>query len=79
MNPKRTSSRLLRSYMLSYLLIFLIPLILITVLVYQSAVKSLRTEIEQSNVNQLSQVRMTIDGRMKELSDIAAELAMTTT
>lgn len=75
MNPKRTSSRLLRSYMLSYLLIFLIPLILITVLVYQSAVKSLRTEIEQSNVNQLSQVRMTIDGRMKELSDIAARIS----
>lgn len=75
MNPKRTSSRLLRSYMLSYLLIFLIPLILITVLVYQSAVKSLRTEIEQSNVNQLNQVRMTIDGRMKELSDIAARIS----
>ncbi len=75
MRFKRTGSRLQRSYMVSYLLIFLIPLILITVFIYQSAVKSLRTEIEQSNVNQLNQVRMTIDGRMTELRDIAIRMS----
>ncbi len=72
---KRRGSRLQRSYMVSYLLIFLIPLIVITIFIYQSAVKSLRTEIEQSNVNQLNQVRMTIDGRMTELRDIAIRMS----
>ncbi|MFD1887972.1 AraC family transcriptional regulator [Paenibacillus wenxiniae] len=72
---KRTGSKLQRSYMVSYLLIFLIPLIVITIFIYQSAVKSLRMEIEQSNVNQLNQVRMTIDGRMTELRDIAIRMS----
>ncbi len=72
---KRTGSKLQRSYMVSYLLIFLIPLIVMTIFIYQSAVKSLRMEIEQSNVNQLNQVRMTIDGRMTELRDIAIRMS----
>lgn len=70
-----SGSRLQRSYMVSYLLIFLVPLIVITIFIYQSAVNSLRTEIEQSNVNQLNQVRMTIDGRMTELRDIAIRMS----
>ncbi|WP_322922346.1 AraC family transcriptional regulator [Paenibacillus campi] len=75
MGFKRGGSKLQRSYMVSYLLIFLVPLIVITVFIYQSAVNSLRTEIEQSNVNQLNQVRMTIDGRMTELRDIAIRMS----
>lgn len=68
-------SKLLLKYTLSYVLIFLIPLTLVTLLVYESAVKSLRIEIEQSNVNQLNQVKTTIDARMAELLDIASKIA----
>lgn len=68
-------SKLLLKYTLSYVLIFLIPLTLVTLLVYESAVKSLRIEIEQSNVNQLNQVKTTIDERMAELLDIASKIA----
>lgn len=68
-------SKLLLKYTISYVLIFLIPLTVVTLLVYESAVKSLRIEIEQSNVNQLNQVKTTIDERMAELLDIASKIS----
>ncbi|MCC3372482.1 helix-turn-helix domain-containing protein [Cohnella sp. REN36] len=68
-------SRLLLKYALSYILIFLIPLSGVTFFVYDNAVKNLRYEIEQSNLNQLNQVRLTIDDRMTELHDISFKIA----
>ncbi|MFX3650480.1 MAG: helix-turn-helix domain-containing protein [Paenibacillus sp.] len=68
-------SRLLMKYAFSYILIFLIPLTGVTIFVYENAVKGLRVEIEQSNVNQLNQVKNTIDNRMKELQEIAGRIA----
>ncbi|WP_342570475.1 helix-turn-helix domain-containing protein [Paenibacillus sp. FSL R5-0749] len=68
-------SRLLLKYAFSYILIFLIPLTGVTIFVYENAVKGLRVEIEQSNVNQLNQVKSTIDNRMNELQEIAGRIA----
>lgn len=68
-------SRLLLKYAFSYILMFLIPLTGVTIFVYENAVKGLRVEIEQSNVNQLNQVKSTIDGRMNELQEIAGRIA----
>ncbi|WP_405104443.1 helix-turn-helix domain-containing protein [Paenibacillus sp. FSL K6-1217] len=68
-------SRLLLKYAFSYILMFLIPLTGVTIFVYENAVKGLRVEIEQSNVNQLNQVKNTIDGRMNELQEIAGRIA----
>ena len=68
-------SRLLFRYALSYILAFLIPLTALTVFVYDSAVKNLRSEIEQSKVNQLSQVKLTIDDRMSELHALASRIS----
>lgn len=68
-------SRLLLKYVFSYILIFLIPLTGVTIFVYENAVKGLRVEIEQSNVNQLNQVKSTIDNRMNELQEIAGRIA----
>jgi len=68
-------SRLLVRYALSYILIFLIPLSVVTVFIYENAVKSLRFEIEQANVNQLNQVKMTIDSRISELLEISGKIA----
>ncbi|MFB5761596.1 helix-turn-helix domain-containing protein [Paenibacillus medicaginis] len=75
MNWNDFKSKLLLRYTLSYILIFLIPLTGVTMLAYNSAIANLRSEIEQSNVNQLNQVRMTIDSRMAELQDIAGRIA----
>jgi|GEM_PF-473747 len=68
-------SKLLLKYAFSYILIFLIPLTGVTIFVYENAVKGLRVEIEQSNVNQLNQVKSTIDSRMKELQELASRIA----
>ncbi|MEK4660320.1 helix-turn-helix domain-containing protein [Priestia sp. FSL H7-0729] len=68
-------SRLLLKYAFSYILIFLIPLTGVTIFIYENAVKGLRVEIEQSNVNQLNQVKITIDNRMNELQEIAGRIA----
>ncbi len=68
-------SKLLFRYAVSYILAFLIPLTALTVFVYDSAVKNLRSEIEQSKVNQLNQVKMTIDGRVSELHALASRIS----
>ncbi|MBD8836541.1 MULTISPECIES: helix-turn-helix domain-containing protein [unclassified Paenibacillus] len=68
-------SRLLLKYAFSYILIFLIPLTGVTIFIYENAVKGLRVEIEQANVNQLNQVKSTIDNRMNELQEIAGRIA----
>ncbi|NOJ72272.1 helix-turn-helix domain-containing protein [Paenibacillus alvei] len=68
-------SKLLLQYIWSYILIFLIPLVVLTIFIYQNAVNNLRSEIEQSNVNQLNQVKLNIDSRMTELRDIASRIA----
>lgn len=68
-------SRLLLKYAFSYILMFLVPLTGVTIFVYENAVKGLRMEIEQSNVNQLNQVKSTIDDRMNELQEIAGRIA----
>ncbi|GAS80015.1 helix-turn-helix domain-containing protein [Paenibacillus amylolyticus] len=68
-------SKLLLKYTLSYISIFLIPLVILTIIIYHNAVDTLRSEIEQTNVNQLTQAKTVIDDRMKELQDIAFRIA----
>lgn len=68
-------SKLFLKYIWSYLFILLIPLVFMTVLIYKNAVTSLRTEIEQSRLAQLTQAKVVIDGRIKELSDIATRIS----
>ncbi|WP_338045231.1 helix-turn-helix domain-containing protein [Paenibacillus humicola] len=62
-------------YIWSYLFILLIPLILTTLFIYQNAVSSLRSQIEQSRYNQLTQTKNIIDARLKELGEIASRLS----
>ncbi|MCM3782425.1 helix-turn-helix domain-containing protein [Neobacillus mesonae] len=68
-------SKLFLKYIWSYLFILLIPLVFMTVFIYENAVQTLRTEIESSRLSQLSQTKVTIDGRMKELSEIASRIS----
>ncbi|WP_052092324.1 helix-turn-helix domain-containing protein [Paenibacillus sp. FSL H7-0357] len=75
LNWNHLKSKLLMKYALSYILMFLIPLTAVTIFVYENAVKGLRVEIEQSNVNQLNQVKNTIDTRMVELQEISGRIA----
>ncbi|MFC4808570.1 helix-turn-helix domain-containing protein [Paenibacillus sp. GCM10023250] len=71
----RFKSKLLLTYTLSYILIFLIPLSGVTFVIYHNATGNLRSEIEQSNVNQLNQVRLSIDNQMNNLIETANTIA----
>jgi AraC-like DNA-binding protein len=68
-------SKLLLKYALSYILMFLIPLTGVTIFIYENAINDLRREIEQTNVNQLIQVKLSIDERMSELQQITSRIA----
>ncbi|UOQ91888.1 helix-turn-helix domain-containing protein [Halobacillus shinanisalinarum] len=72
---KKIKSRLFYKYFVSYLIIFLIPFIAMSVMVYHNSVVSLKEEIEQSNINKLKQVKDMTDTRMKELRKIAARIS----
>ncbi|MFD0710527.1 helix-turn-helix domain-containing protein [Paenibacillus sp. GCM10027626] len=76
MNRDFYKSKLLLKYIFSYILIFFVPLAVLAFFIYQNAVNNLRSEIEQSNTNQLNQVKLTIDARMTELRDIATRIAL---
>lgn len=68
-------SRLFLRYMSSYLLVLLIPLICLTLLIYNNAVSNLRAEIEQSHLNQLLQAETIVNSHMKQLNDISSHAA----
>jgi len=74
-NWSHFKSKLLFKYALSYILIFLVPLTCVTFFIYHNAVDNLRSEIEQSNVNQLNQVKSTIDAQMSGLYEIASKIS----
>ncbi|MCM3627726.1 helix-turn-helix domain-containing protein [Paenibacillus glycanilyticus] len=71
-------SKLFLKYIWSYMFILLIPLVLMTIFIYENAVSSLRSEIEQSRLNQLTQAMVIVDGRIKELSEIASRISYDT-
>ena len=71
----RVTSRLLYKYIVSYLMVFLIPFIITSAIIYHNSVSSLRQEIEQSNINNLEQVKNMTDERMEELETIAARIS----
>ena len=68
-------SHLFLQYMISYLVILVLPLVLFAVFIYESAAGNLRSEMEHSHLNQLTQARKTVDSRIKELSTIASRIS----
>ncbi|OZB92453.1 AraC family transcriptional regulator [Paenibacillus sp. XY044] len=75
LNWNRFKSKLLMTYTLSYILIFLVPLSSVTFIIYSNATANLRSEIEQSNVNQLNQVRLSIDNQITNLLETASNIS----
>ncbi|CAM4504489.1 AraC-like DNA-binding protein [Paenibacillus endophyticus] len=68
-------SRLLFKYAASYIFMFLVPLTVVTIFIYENAAYNLRSEIERANLNQLTQVKLTIDGHMSDLYEIASRIS----
>ncbi|CAM3899322.1 helix-turn-helix domain-containing protein [Lederbergia lenta] len=69
---KRPTSRLQLSYIISYMLIFIVPFSIISLIFYFNSVNSLREEIEISHINNLKNIKNIVDDRMKELNNIGA-------
>ncbi|RIU94851.1 helix-turn-helix domain-containing protein [Oceanobacillus picturae] len=72
----RDKSLLLYKYVISYLIIFLIPYITISTIFYQVSVQNLRDEIVNSNIDKIEQVIDITDSRMKELKNIATRVSL---
>ncbi|WP_404455528.1 helix-turn-helix domain-containing protein [Oceanobacillus kapialis] len=72
---KKHKPKLLYKYFISYLIIFLIPFLTISLVFYQMSVSNLREQIIQSNIDKVEQVRDFADSRKKELSEIASRIS----
>lgn len=68
-------SRIFRRYFLSYFVIFLIPFVVMSTIIYYQSVETLKTEINQSSMNKLTQVRNIVDGQLKEFGNIANRIS----
>lgn len=62
-------------YLVSYFLIFLVPLIIMTAILYYNSVVNLQKEIESSNMSKLSQTSDMLDARFKELEQMASNIS----
>lgn len=69
-------SKLFIRYVISYLLIFLIPLTIMTLFFYQNASQYLRHEIEQSYMAKLKHSQMTIDNQLINLRKLGEFITM---
>lgn len=72
---KKLRSKTLYRYLLSYLIIFSIPFLALSFVVYKSAVVNLKTEIENAKISKLELVKNMIDMRFEELRNISARIS----
>lgn len=71
-----TQSRLFNQIFLSHVLIFAIPFIILSAVVYYNAVVHFKSEIESSNLYKLTQVRNTFDLFARGLDNSAARISI---
>lgn len=76
MSSLQKRSILFYKYLLSYIIIFLVPFILISTFFYKMSVDNLQEEITQTNIEKIEQVKDFTDTRMEELKNIATRISM---
>ena len=62
---KNYKEKVLKKYFLTYLLIFLIPFIILTISLYQFSAGSYKKQIEEANLNNLAQLTTYLDNEFK--------------
>ncbi|ALS30023.1 AraC family transcriptional regulator [Paenibacillus sp. 32O-W] len=65
-------SKLFFRYMLSYLVIFFIPFLVMSLFLYEQSVNALKREIDQSNLNKMMQVGEQTGNLIRAMNQIAA-------
>lgn len=72
----KLNSHLFYKYFLSYLLVFMVPYIAISIILFQVAVRNLENQMVQANIHQIEQVRDLVDTNLRELNDIATKISL---
>lgn len=68
---KNYKEKVLKKYFLTYLLIFLIPFIILTISLYQFSAGSYKKQIEEANLNNLAQLTTYLDNEFKGYQNTA--------
>lgn len=66
---------LFHKYVLSYLLVFATPFVILGFFIYTNAVKTVQNEVEMSNHYKLNQVRTLLDQQILGMNQLAARMA----
>jgi two-component system response regulator YesN len=69
-------SKVFYKYFLSYLIVFIIPVMILGTMFYRSAVVNLQHEIELTNMNQLKQARNVIEQQYQILQNTATRISL---
>ena len=68
---KNYKEKVLKKYFLTYLLIFLIPFIILTISLYQFSAGSYKKQLEEANLNNLAQLTTYLDNEFNTYQDTA--------
>ncbi|WP_208591929.1 helix-turn-helix domain-containing protein [Gracilibacillus suaedae] len=68
-------SKLFVNYIVSYLMVFFVPFVIMSSIIYLHSVNNLKSEIEQSNLAKLEQVATITNERMSELESLSTRIA----
>lgn len=71
---RKLNKKLIYHYFFSYLLIFLVPFILLTTILYYTSISSLRLQLETTNQINLEQVQSLLYERFLELENLAKHI-----
>jgi two-component system response regulator YesN len=72
---KRAKQTIFQNFLLSYIVILLIPLLIFGFFVYNHFVFTLQQEIERSNQNMLVHIKDNLDKTMKQMKEIAIQIS----
>jgi len=67
-------SKLFCKYLISYVIALLIPMLLLSVVFYNSLIKAFYDELAEKNIDMLIQVKDTIDTKLRELWNISVHI-----
>lgn len=74
MLKRLSESKLFYKYLISYVIVLLIPMLLLIAVFYNSLIKAFYDELAEKNIDMLVQVKNTIDTKLNELWNISVHI-----
>lgn len=72
----RGKNRIFYKYLLSYIIVLIIPIVLLGVSSYKQTVNNLYDQVSMNHMDALEQMKESIDGKLVEMNKIAAQMGM---